>query len=183
MPSSRNPVFVITNPTAGRGRGLKFIDRYHRLLRHYLGDYDGANTTAPGDETRLADHALDRGYRSIISIGGDGTWGSVADRIVRSGRDDVTLGLLPAGTGNDFGKSLSVRLDNTENVIRGIADGSRRRIDVGRVGRRHFLNVVGFGFDIAVIDDAAAFPILKGDLLYQFCALRQLFRFKGLPIR
>lgn len=182
MPSSQNPFFVITNPTAGRGRGVKFIDRYHRLLHRYLGDYDGADTTGPGDEIRLADEALDREYRSIISIGGDGTWGSVADRIVQSGRDDVTLGLLPAGTGNDFGKSVGVRLDNTENVIRGIADGHRRRIDVGRIGRRHFLNVVGFGFDIAVIDDAAAFPILKGDLLYQFCALRQLFRFKGLPI-
>ena len=50
------------------------------------------------------------------------------------------------------------------------------------MGDRYFLNVVGFGFDIAVIDDAEHFPVLQGDALYQFCALRQLFKFRGLPI-
>ncbi|UCH83489.1 MAG: diacylglycerol kinase family lipid kinase [Candidatus Latescibacterota bacterium] len=171
------------NPSAGRGRGAKLLARYHELLRRYLGPYHHRATTRAGEETELVDRALEHGYRSIIAVGGDGTWGSVADRIIRSQRTDVTLGLLPAGTGNDFGKTIGIRLDSVENVVRGFADGCRRRIDVGRVGSRHFLNVVGFGFDIAVIDDADGFPVLKGDLLYQFCALRQLFRFKGLPIR
>jgi diacylglycerol kinase (ATP) len=66
--------------------------------------------------------------------------------------------------------------------VRAIAGGRRRRIDVGRVEGRHFVNVVGFGFDVAVIDDAADMPLLRGDLLYKFCALRQLFSFPGLPL-
>jgi diacylglycerol kinase (ATP) len=183
MSSPAKSVFVIINPAAGRGRRAKPISRYHDLLHRYLGEYEHASTVNPGDEVRLANQALERGYGSIIAVGGDGTWGAVADRIVRAQRDDVTLGLLPAGTGNDFGKSIGVRFDCVEKVLRGIADNHRQRIDVGRAGSRYFLNVVGFGFDIAVIDDAEGFPILKGDLLYQFCALRQLFRFKGLPIR
>ena len=130
----------------------------------------------------MEDQALDAGVRSILAIGGDGTWSAVADRIVRSDRSDVTLGLLPAGTGNDFGKSLGIRHEHADAVVRGIAAGRRRRIDVGRVEGRHFLNVVGFGFDIAVIDDAERVPLLKGDALYQFCALRQLFRFRGLTV-
>jgi diacylglycerol kinase (ATP) len=102
--------------------------------------------------------------------------------MVKSGRSDVALGMLPAGTGNDFGKSLGVTFERAEDVVRGIAAGRRRTVDIGRVEGRHFLNVVGLGFDIAVIDDAADFPLLKGDALYQVCALRQLFRFRGIPL-
>ncbi len=181
MPSARSH-YVIFNPSAGRGRGRKLIDIYRPLLDRYLGNYDHVVTTHPGDEAELTDRALDAGYPAIVAVGGDGTWSSVSDRIARAGRHDVTLGLLPAGTGNDFGKSIGVRADRVEAVIKGIADGRRRTIDVGRVGDRYFLNVVGFGFDIAVIDDAEHFPVLQGDALYQFCALRQLFKFRGIPI-
>jgi diacylglycerol kinase (ATP) len=48
---------------------------------------------------------------------------------------------------------------------------------------RHFLNVVGFGFDIAVIDAAARARFLKGELLYKTTALQQLFRFPGFHLR
>jgi len=174
--------FVIFNPAARHGRAKKLIRAYESLLRRYIGRYDDAVTSHAGDEIDITDRALSDGYESIVAVGGDGTWGIVADRIIRSGRKDVTLGLLPAGTGNDFGKSIGVRTDRVENVILGMADGRRRTIDAGRAGGRYFLNVVGFGFDIAVIDDAAHFPVLQGDLRYQFCALRQLFKFPGLPI-
>jgi diacylglycerol kinase (ATP) len=181
MPSGRS-FYVIFNPAAGRGRARKLVDVYRPLLTRYLGEYDHVLTARPGEEGELTDRALEAGYEAIVAVGGDGTWGAVADRIVRAGTLDVTLGLLPAGTGNDFGKSLGVRADRAEAVIKGMADGHRRTIDVGRAGDRYFLNVVGFGFDIAVIDDAASFPILQGDILYQFCALRQLFKFRGIPI-
>jgi diacylglycerol kinase (ATP) len=141
-----------------------------------------AFTTGPGQEAALVDRALAEGHDAIVAIGGDGTWSLVADRLLRAGRRDVRLGLLPAGTGNDFGKSLGVTFDRAEQAVRAIAEHRTRRVDVGRAGDRHFLNVVGAGFDIAVIDDAAHFPLLRGDALYQFCALRQLFRFPGLTL-
>ena len=181
MPLDRS-FFVILNPAAGHGRGKRRFESYLPLLRAHLGAFDSAATSGPGDEREIADRAIADGYGAIIAVGGDGTWGAVADRIVRSGRKDVALGLLPAGTGNDFGKSIGVRTDSVEKIVRGIAEGRRRLIDVGRAGTRYFLNVVGFGFDIAVIDDAAGFPLLHGDLLYRFCALRQLFKYKRLPI-
>jgi diacylglycerol kinase (ATP) len=174
--------FVIFNPAAGRGGANRLVEEYASRLRDRIGTIDHAMTEGPDHESELADRALADGYTAIIAVGGDGTWGKVADRIVRSGRRDVVLGLLPAGTGNDFAKSLGVRADRVDDAIRGIAEGRRRTIDVGRVGSRYFLNVVGIGFDIAVIDDAAGFPVLRGDLLYRFCALRQLFKYRGLPI-
>jgi diacylglycerol kinase (ATP) len=172
--------FVIFNPAAGRGRAASLAASYAERIRP-LGRFELAATTRPGEEADLAREAIAAGFSAIIAIGGDGTWGKVVDCIVRSGRD-VALGLLPAGTGNDFAKSLGVRSDTVDRLIAGIAADRRRRIDVGRAGSRYFLNVVGFGFDIAVIDDASAFPVLRGDLLYRFCALRQLFKFRGVPI-
>ncbi len=139
-------------------------------------------TARAGDETTLVDRALADGAECIVAVGGDGTWGAAADRVLASGRTDVALGLLPTGTGNDFGKSLGIRHETIDAVVRAIADRTTTTIDTGRVGARGFLNVVGLGFDIAVIDDAERTPVLRGDALYRFCALRQLFRFPGLDV-
>lgn len=173
---------MLVNPAAGRGRGAQRLPRFRELLARHLPGHVESVTDGPGREAALVDRAIADGFRTIVAVGGDGTWSLVADRILRSGRADVRLGLLPGGTGNDFGKSLGVTWDRVEDVVRAIAADAGRRIDVGRVGDRHFLNVVGAGFDIAVIDDSYRVPLLKGDALYRFCALRQLFRFPGLPL-
>jgi diacylglycerol kinase (ATP) len=180
--SRRGNTFVLLNPAAGRGRRATRARAYLDLLRRHLGAFEPAVTARAGDEVGLFDRALADGAECIVALGGDGTCSAAADRIVCSGRRDVALGLLPVGTGNDFGKSIGVRHENAEAVVRAIADRVTRTVDVGRIGRRHFLNVVGLGFDIAVIDDAARTPFLRGDALYRFCALRQLFRFPGLEV-
>jgi len=171
--------FVLVNPAAGRGRRRARLRDYLARLEKYIGPFEPAVTRRAGDEIGLLDDALARGVSRIVALGGDGTWGAAADRVVASGRRDVALGLLPVGTGNDFGKSIGVRHENVDTVMRAIADRTTRTVDVGRVAGRHFLNVVGMGFDIAVIDDAANTPLLRGDFLYKFCALKQLFRFPG----
>ena len=51
-----------------------------------------------------------------------------------------------------------------------------------RMESRHFLNLVGFGFDVAVIDAAAGARFLRGELLYKVTALQQLFRFPGFQV-
>jgi YegS/Rv2252/BmrU family lipid kinase len=174
--------FVIFNPAAGRGRGARRIPRFRELLDRYVPGWEGTETRAAGDERAIADDALARGFRTIVAVGGDGTWSLVADRVARWRGERPRLALLPGGTGNDFGKTSGITWERAEDVVRAMAAGRTRRIDVGRVGERHFLNVVGMGFDIAVIDDSRRVPVLKGDALYKFCAARQLFFFRGLPI-
>jgi len=136
------------------------------------------------------------GYEVVVAVGGDGTWSNVADRLLASGRTDVVLGILPAGTGNDFGRNLGYDPSDAAQAVRVLAEGHERRVDVGRVETpsaadhdpdvwegRHFLNVIGFGFDVAVIDAAAKARFLEGELLYKVTALKQLFRFRGLDCR
>lgn len=137
-------------------------------------------TRGPGDEARLATEAVGRGFRRIVAVGGDGTWSNVAGALIGSG-SDAALGLVPGGTGCDLARSLGVPADPVA-AARLVREGSTRRIDVGRIEDRHFLNVAGFGFDIAVIEDSWTAPRLPGGLVYLYCALRQLFRFPGFHV-
>jgi diacylglycerol kinase (ATP) len=132
----------------------------------------------------------------VVAVGGDGTWSNVADCILSSDREDVALGLLPSGTGNDFGRNFGYDPRSPAEAVRVLVEGHTRTVDAGRVespsapdheptrfAARHFLNVVGFGFDIAVIDASARARFLKGELLYKVTALQQLFRFEGFGFR
>jgi diacylglycerol kinase (ATP) len=138
-------------------------------------------TQGPGDEGRVAREALDRGFRRIVAVGGDGTWSNVAGAILASG-EPAELGLVPGGTGCDLAKSLHIPPKDLAACARIVKAGHTRTIDVGRIEDRYFLNVVGFGFDIAVIEDSWTVTWLGGDLLYLYCALRQLARFPGFPV-
>lgn len=171
-------VFVVFNPHSGKGRGARLV----RPVLDALGPGIAHGvTSAPGDEARLTTEALERGFRRIVAVGGDGTWSNVGDAIIRSGTD-AALGLVPAGTGCDLAKSLHVPARDVAGCARIVLDGHAVRIDAGRVEGRHFLNVLGFGFDIAVIEDSWRVRYLGGDLLYLYCALRQLHRFPGFSV-
>jgi diacylglycerol kinase (ATP) len=149
-----------------------------------------------GEEASLAEAALGEGYDTIVACGGDGTWSAVADRLLSLNAPDVTFGILPGGTGNDFGRNLGVPGDDPEKAVRVLAEGRAVRVDAGRIrgGSRHeerevearderfFLNVVGFGFDVAVVDEAKGARFLRGELLYKTAAIKQLFRFPGFDV-
>ena len=158
-----------------------------------------AGTSRAGEEGVLAEQAMAEGFNLIVAAGGDGTWSNVADRIVASGKEDVALGLLASGTGNDFGRNFSVSLGSPDVAVRTLAAGVVRSIDVGRVisngtplgpqagpagisTGRHFLNLVGFGFDVAVIEDTSGARFLRGELLYKVTALKNLFSYSGVAL-
>ena len=184
--------YVIFNPASGRGRGRRRIRAYQELLRGALASVEFATTARAGEERELALAAARDGFDVVVAVGGDGTWSNVADGLIASGRTDVALGVLPSGTGNDFGRNLGFDPRDPAEAGAALAAGVRRRVDVGRVETpsaadrtpdqwetRHFLNVAGFGFDVAVIDAAAGARFLRGELLYKMTALQQLFRFDG----
>jgi len=176
----RSEVCVIVNPASGRGRGAKAEAEVRRAFAS-VGVTDIRTTRAKGDERSVALRAIEDGARTIVAVGGDGTWGNVANAIISSGAD-VRLALLAAGTGNDFAKTLGAPATDFAATARLVADGAERRVDVGEVEGRYFLNVTGFGFDIAVLEDVENIRWLKGDAVYLYSALRQLFGYGGIDI-
>ncbi len=175
------PVFVVFNPRSGKGRGERLVAPVLEAFRAAGIDLDYARTNRAGDEAALTESALDRGFRRIVAVGGDGTWSNVGNAIVRSGIP-AKLGLVSGGTGCDLAKSLGIPPTDLASCARIVANGSSRHIDVGRIEDRYFLNVTGFGFDIAVIEDSWTVRYLGGDLLYLYCALRQIYAFPGFEL-
>ena len=78
----------------------------------------------------------------VVIGGGDGTLGAAASMLIDS---DRTLGILPLGTHNHFARQLGIPMD-LPGAIRVLAQGQRRRVDVGMVDGHIFLNNASIGF-------------------------------------
>jgi len=153
------------------------------VLQHLApaGKLDHGLTQAPGDEARLATEAIARGFRHIVAVGGDGTWSNVGNAILRSGVP-ARLALVPGGTGCDLAKTLGIPPRDVAACCRIALAGHARAIDVGRIEDRYFLNIAGFGYDVAVLEDSWSVSYLEGSALYLYCALRQLGRYRGFKV-
>ncbi len=81
------------------------------------------------------------GNSLLIVGGGDGTLNTAANLL--AGTSSI-LGVLPLGTFNHFAKDVGIPL-TSEQAIRTIAQGTVRRLDLGRVNDQLFLNNVSIG--------------------------------------
>jgi diacylglycerol kinase (ATP) len=134
---------IILNPSAG---SVKDPDEVIARLSR-LGDAEIRLTDKPGSATRLARAAIKKGSETIIAAGGDGTLNEVVNGVGEN-LTDVRVGLLPLGTGNDFGRSIGVPVD-LDAAIEVIRAGETRAIDLVRVTSdevRYFVNVSAGGF-------------------------------------
>jgi diacylglycerol kinase (ATP) len=165
------------NPEAGRGRTPA---AHQRLLETFRRDgfADVSETGAAGEEFALAKKAIAEGVTTIVAVGGDGTCSGVASAIVES-KAACRLAVIPAGTGNDFAKTLGVDKLSPESIAALVASGRERRIDVGVADGHHFLNSCGFGFDASVLEASNTVRWLKGNAVYVYSALKQLLTYRG----
>lgn len=177
------PAMFIVNPWAGQGRAARVWARVHPRLAG-LGEWDVAHTTVPGQATELARAAVARGYDRVVAVGGDGTVSEVANGLAHTG---AALGVVPAGTGNDFARCVRIPLDPAA-AARLALRGSHRSLDLGEIQAgahsHYFLNVAGFGFDAAVARVVNAYPkYLGGALPYLLGILQTLWRYRPQPVR
>lgn len=146
-----------------------------------VGVTDVRTTAGPGEELDLANAAIADGFTTIVAVGGDGTSGNVANALLHGGRH-VRLGVMPAGTGNDFAKVLGTSNIDPLAMARLAVTPSAISLDVGRVEETYFLNCCGFGFDVAVLQELNKTKWLRGSSVYIWAALRQLFRYSGFDV-
>lgn len=173
-------IFVIANPAAGGGRGAKVLDA---VLRATSGRRNVVVrvTHSPGDETKLAHHALAKGASVLIAVGGDGTWSKVAAALLQSERRPP-LALIAAGTGNDFAKSVGAPARDIGRTLALMDSGETRRVDAGTVEGRFFLVCCGFGFDTAVLQRMQSVRGLRGSARYMYSALLELSKYDGFDV-
>jgi diacylglycerol kinase (ATP) len=152
MEGSKTRARLICNPASGGGCEPGAV-------REALGDLDieWIDTEGSGD-AREAAQEWSEGL--LIVVGGDGTVNEVVNGLGKAGfPEDVTLAILPMGTGNDLAATLAIPdgLEEAEEVIR---ENRVRTLDVARVrsegvGERFFINVAtgGFGAETSSLAD------------------------------
>jgi YegS/Rv2252/BmrU family lipid kinase len=171
---------LLCNPAAGRGAAQRLFHRVEKAF-HSIGITRIAFTECPGDEESIARQAITDGVTTIVVVGGDGTTGRVANAILGSG-SQCRLAVVPTGTGNDFAKTLGVSRYAPEQVADLVVRGEATRIDVGLADGHYFLNSCGFGFDASVLEASNHVRFLKGDAVYIYSALGQLFTYRGIEV-
>ncbi len=110
-------------------------------------DAEYAFTKGKGHASELASMYSKEGYTHIIAVGGDGTMNEMAGPLIGSG---ITIGLIPAGTGNDFNQILGFPDRFTDEDWETFFAAQTHFMDVGICNKMHFLNGMGLGFDAQV---------------------------------
>jgi diacylglycerol kinase (ATP) len=171
------PVVVIVNPAAGGGKASKAMGRVDELLGRLGIPHEIRVSDSAEDLEEHARSAARQGAPIVAVLGGDGSAGAAANGLMGS---DAALAVLPAGTGDDFAKTIGP--GKLSLAVAALAEPHIQRIDVARVvtseGQRHFVNVAGAGFDSYVNERANDMRTkLGGTATYVVALLATLRRF------
>lgn len=139
--------YFIVNTTAGAGKCGARFDEVRSLMDARKAEYSFAYTEYAGHATVLAREAADAEDTVIVAVGGDGTMKETASGLYGS---NAVMCAFPFGTGNDLAKALALPLEPTECVDMLLA-GHTRKLDLGLLDGKLFINVAGFGFDVDVL--------------------------------
>ena len=158
MNEENNKWLVVVNPMASIGKGGKDWPLIKDLLTEKGVDFDFVLTERHGHAIELVrDHITEKGYKKIISVGGDGTNNEVINGIFTQERfpsTEITMGIIPVGTGNDWRRTFGFP-EGYPNNIEVLKQGRLFQHDIGRVTYyndgdaqvRYFLNAAGTGLD------------------------------------
>ena len=106
--SLNGSIYLIVNPVAGRGHGAKVARYVSGILSARGVAHEVRYSSAPHEPTELAQAAVKEGCSRVVAVGGDGLVHQMANVLVGTG---TTLGIIPAGIGNDFARGLGIPLD------------------------------------------------------------------------
>jgi diacylglycerol kinase (ATP) len=151
-------IALLANPDSGSGEAEKVAEclRKHGLeVKEFTLD--------------AADEAAASEPDGMVVAGGDGSLACVAAPAARSG---IRLCVIPTGTANDFARELEIPFDTAEACELAAMGVRTRRLDVGRMGNRPFMNVASLGLPPAAAEHADGLKETLGPLAYAVGAAR-----------
>ena len=171
---------AILNPQADRGRTGQLAESLQAELAGRV-ELQLLKTTRRGEAIELAQSAADGGAEGVVAIGGDGTVHEVANGLLALPAERrVPLGVIPAGSGNDFAFALGIE-KNLRQTAELLSCGHLHAVDAARVetpsGRsRYSINNLGalLEGEINLASHALQWP--RGSGLYLRAALQRLRR-------
>lgn len=151
---------VIVNPKAGSGRGLKDWPIISNQMYNSNLHFTCLFTEHKYHAVELTVKAINDGFRNIVAVGGDGTIHEVVNGIFIQKcvpTTDISLAVIPAGTGNDWIRMFGISKTYSE-AVRSLVEKRTVLQDVGKVEfyetrvkhTRYMANVAGLGYDAVV---------------------------------
>ena len=174
---------LIVNPTAGKGAGRALGEATRRLLLGSGRDVVDVSGRTWSEACARAGDEVRRGVDALVVVGGDGLVHLAVNLVAGS---TTPIGVVAAGTGNDFARNLGLPIRDADRAVEVITRGTVRTIDAGRVTgpggeTKWFAGVLGAGFDAIVNARAARMRWPRGQMRYNLAVLRELPLFKPIP--
>ena len=189
------PWVAVVNPCSGKGPRKPAWPPLRALLEQQGIPHQAVFTRYKGHAVALTRDHIAQGCRKFLAVGGDGTLNEVVNGIFTQhavAPTEVTLGVLPTGTGNDWGRTYGLPRAAAQRVAlvkRGrtlVQDAGRIQYrESGDLHTRFFINMAGLGLDgqVALATNALKARGRAGRLVYAACILRSLAVFKAGPAR
>lgn len=175
--ATRRSIFLILNDRAEQSEPLGTLlagwrQSGYRVEEHPVG--------RDGPPAELAVRAAREGFDAVVAAGGDGTLNEVVTGVVRSGRTDLAIGLLPFGTANDFATACGHLSYGLEEQVYWTFKAAATPVDVGKVNDRYFINVASGGFGAEASAETPQYlKGLLGGLAYSITGLVKVFEGKA----
>ena len=186
--SATSKLWIILNPTAGKGKAASQIPVIENFLKKKGENFDLILTSGPGDAIDIARKLALSKDDITVAAGGDGTCNEVINGLLaRKNSSPPVLGVLPIGRGNDFSSTPQIPNDCVK-AMEILINRKIRPLDAGFVkggffsDGRYFINGVGIGFDTKVGFDAAKMKHVKSGLAYAFGAIINIVRYDPSPL-
>ena len=170
---------IISNPVAGKDKAKKSLESVKAVFLRAGKQVETHISACPGDAMRIARELTEKGESNIIAHGGDGTLHEVLNGL--SDPSACHLGLIPAGTGNDFAEKLGIPSD-VEKAAELILRAEPKPVDYLQVDNVRCMNVGGIGIDVDVLERCKKGKF-KGKAKYVLSLVKSLFAYKGCKVR
>lgn len=164
-------IAVLVNPTSGRGKGARLAAPVTEHLR-------AAGLKARWEAGRDADEAADlarrwvaRGIEGLVVVGGDGMLHMMLQAVAGS---RTTLGVVPAGTGNDLARALGVPRTDPLAATDIVIAGHTRQIDLAKVDGQWISTILCAGIDSRVSERVNRMSWPRGRLRYDLGTVIEL---------
>lgn len=171
--------YYIINPASGGGR----INKIQSKLKAKLGELGIAGefvkSVGVGDVTKLAKMGVERGFKTIVAVGGDGTIHEAINGIDNS---NVALGIVPLGATNELAQTLGI--PDWQSACNILAARKTEILDLGLMGDKLFVTNASLGFNTFLLENMSpksGNPLSK--LKFGLSMMKQAMNFKMIPVK
>ena len=168
---------LLVNPISGSGKGAIVGSQVAEFLHSHQIEFSVVTGDSAKDMSSNLHQFIERypQCNGVIGVGGDGLLHLALQILVPA---QIPLAMIPAGTGNDFVRTLGWPLNDLDGYLKYIISMPPRSIDLGLSHDRWFGAILSTGFDSIVNEKANTMRWPKGPKKYNAAIAIELPRFK-----